>query len=348
MVADQFFLLPFLTALLVALVLLTLIVVFTKGKNIDDKRDSSRHIHAKGVSRLGGAAIIVAFLVALILDQKLVIDAPLKWIMIASAFILIFGLVDDIRQLNWKLQLAFQVTLVLGLYLAGIKLEYISNPFGGIYFFQAGAAYYLGMFISIAWIVFLMNAMNWVDGVDGISGMITLIAALVVFALSLKPEVNQPPVGIITAALAGSLVAFLVYNFHPAKIMAGTSGSMFMGFILAVLAIFAGAKIATTMMVLAVPIIDTLWVLGERIYFKKSAFEADQRHLHFRLLKLGWSIRKIFLFYFLLTFSVAALSLKMRATGKIAAMLIFAVFLLAIIFSLAKKSLVKERAQADV
>ncbi|EKE25470.1 MAG: undecaprenyl-phosphate alpha-N-acetylglucosaminyltransferase [uncultured bacterium] len=182
-----------------------------------------------------------------------------------------------------------------------------------------------------------MNAMNWVDGMDGVSGVITLVAIITIFFLSLKPEVNQPPIGIVTAALAGSLVAFLIYNYNPARIMAGTSGSMFMGFILAVLAIFAGAKIATTLMVLAIPIIDALWVLGERIYLKKSIFEADQRHLHFRLLKIGWSVRKIFLFYFLTTSVIAVLALRMRSIGKIATMLIFALFLVLILLYLARK-----------
>jgi len=112
-----------------------------------------------------------------------------------------------------------------------------------------------------------MNAINWVDGLDGVAGGITFIGVLSVFFLSQRENVNQPPITIISAILLGSLAAFLIFNFHSAKIMAGTSGSMFMGFILAILAIFAGAKIATTFLVLTIPIIDALWVIGQRFQF---------------------------------------------------------------------------------
>lgn len=329
------FLLPFFISLLIALVLLTAIILLA-GKGIDT-RNSARHIHDKNISRFGGVAIIIAFMLGLVSDERLFIGPSLKLIMVSSLAILIFGLVDDLKQLNWKTQLVFQIVLVLALGFSGIRLEYITNPFGGMYFFDGSFAFLLGLLISAVWMIFLMNAMNWLDGVDGVSGIVTIIASAAIFFLSLKPEVNQPPIAIMTAALTGALVAFLFYNFNPAKIMAGTSGSMFMGFILAVLAIFAGAKIATTLMVLAIPIVDALWVLGERIYQKKSIFEADQRHLHYRLLKLGWSVKRIFLFYFLTTSIIAILALKMRAFGKLTTMLVFAFILVSILFYLSKK-----------
>ena len=173
-----------------------------------------------------------------------------------------------------------------------------------------------------------MNSMNWIDGVDGVSAGITLIGGITIFILSLRPEVNQPPVGIIAAALIGCTLALLLFNFYPAKIMAGTSGAMFMGFILAVLSVFAGAKIATTLLVMAVPIIDAFWVVSERIKSGSSVFSADKRHLHFRLIELGWSQRKICLFYCLITAFIAVLALNTGAMGKVITFILFGIIML--------------------
>jgi len=266
-----------------------------------------------------------------------VITVPLLGVLLASGAILVFGVVDDIKQLGWKSQLFFQLVIVALVYIVGVKLQYVSNPLGGIFFFDGGLAYLLGLVVSIIWVVFLMNVINWVDGVDGVSGGITFIAAGTIFILSQRPEVNQPPVGIITAALVGSLAAFLLLNFYPAKIMAGTSGSMFMGFMLAILAIFAGAKIATTLMVLAVPIIDALWVMGERLRQRKSVFMADRRHLHYRLLELGWSAKKICIFYYLVTVLISVLALNVRAVGKAASLIVILIASMAMLVIASRK-----------
>jgi len=116
--------------------------------------------------------------------------------------------------------------------------------------------------------------------------------------------------------LAGSVLGFLVFNFNPSRILAGTSGSMFMGFSLAVLAIFSGTKIATALLVLALPIIDLVWVIGERIRQKKSIFKPDRNHLHYKLLELGWSQSKINALFYFITLIMAAIALNTRILGK--------------------------------
>ena len=333
----SFFLMPLLSSFIIATILLVALIVLTqKFKNIDG-RITARHIHAIGISRYGGVAIILSFIATLLLDNRLVIGRPLAGVLICCGAILMFGIIDDLKNLGWKSQLFFQIVIVLIVFAMGVKLQYISSPLGGIFFFDSGLAYFLGILISIVWVIFLMNAMNWVDGIDGISGGITLVACLAIFIISQRPEVNQPPIGIITAAIIGSLAAFLLLNFHPAKIMAGTSGSMFMGFILAILAIFAGAKIATTLMVLAVPIIDALWVMVERIKSKESIFLADQRHLHYRLLELGWSVKKICVSYWVITLFIAILALNIRAAGKMATLAILCVSLIFVMAAIASK-----------
>lgn len=334
----SFFLAPFLVAFFTALTLLIVIIAVSRKKIFaNDSRSSMRHLHHKGISRFGGIAIILAFVISLLLDSRLVVTNQLLAVLMCAGAILVFGVIDDLRQINWKWQLVFQLMIVMAVYLAGVKLQYITNPAGGIFSFENGGLYFLGSAISIIWVIFLMNAINFADGMDGVAGGITLIASATIFLISLRPEVNQPPVGIITAALVGALFAFLIFNFNPAKIIAGTSGSMFMGFILAVLAIFAGAKIATTLLVLAVPILDAFWVIGERIRRKKSIFLPDQSHLHFRLLQLGWSVKKIVWFYYLVTLVIAILSLNMRALGKFTTLIIFACLFVFVLMTIEKK-----------
>lgn len=309
---------PFLKAFLAAIVLFSVFSVCLKKIKIPNgKRGSKRHIHKRNISRLGGAVIILSFAAAIFFDSHLVITSRLWGIFAAIGLIFVFGIWDDFRELNWKTQFFFQAVAVAVIFLAGVKISYITNPFGGIVFFSGGIYALCGFLLMFFWVIFLMNAVNWLDGVDGLSGGVTIVGSATIFLLSIKPEVNQPPIGIITAALGGAILAFLIYNFHPAKFFAGTSGSMFMGFILAVLAIFAGAKIATTLLVVAIPVIDMIWVMGERWRAGESIYKSDQRHLHFKLLELGWSPKKIALFFYIITILIAIVALNTRAIGKL-------------------------------
>jgi len=223
------------------------------------------------------------------------------------------------------------------IFIFGVRVEYITNPSGGLLFLNIGK-YLLPSFVFVtAWILLMINSMNWVDGVDGLSGGVTLIGVLTIFFLSLKPEVNQPPVGIITMALAGSILGFLIFNFYPSRILAGTSGSMFFGFILATLAIFAGTKIATALLVMAVPIIDALWVIGERIRSGDSIFKSDNRHLHHKLLEIGWSPKRIVLFLYAVTFSIAIVAVNTRAIGKMITLALVVVIMISTLIFVNKK-----------
>jgi len=241
-------------------------------------------------------------------------------------------------EISWKIQLFFQVAIIFFVYFMGVRLQYITNPFGGIFLFDGQLKYFIGFFIILAWMLIIINSMNWIDGIDGASSGITLIGGAAVFILSLRPEVNQPPIGIITASLVGGVLALMFFNFYPAKILAGTSGSLFMGFMLAVLAVFAGAKIATTLLIMAVPVIDAFWVIIERIRSKSSIFSADKRHLHFRLIELGWSQRKICFFYYAITVFIAILALNTRTVGKTATFILFVIAMLSMIILIKNKT----------
>lgn len=310
------YLLPFLRSFLIAAAISFLLILLSK-KIKTAERKSLRHIHPKKICRLGGIAIIFAFLFSILTDNNLIATSQLYGIIVASAFILIVGLWDDFWRLDWKTQLFFQICAAISVFIMGVQVEYITNPLGGVFFLNIGKYLIPSLLFVIAWLVILMNSMNWLDGIDGLSGGVAFIGALTIFFLSLKPEVNQPPVAIIAIILTGAILGFLVFNFYPARIMAGTSGAMFMGFALATLAIFAGTKIATALLVMAIPIIDVFWVMGERIKAGDSIFRSDTRHLHRKLMELGWTQSKICLFFYTVTFLIAMVALNTRAVGKL-------------------------------
>lgn len=336
------FLLPLVTSFAIAASMLVALILFGRKKIKQDVRIAKRHLHQKGVLRFGGMALIVSFVVTILLNDRLIMSAPLFGVLFGGGAIFILGTIDDIKQLSWKTQLFFQLVIVLAVYVMGIQLQYVTNPFGGIMLFDAGFAQVVGVLVSVGWMLFIMNAVNWVDGVDGVSGGITLIGAVTIFFLSLRPEVNQPAVGIIAVTIMGALLAFIFLNFYPAKIMAGTSGAMFMGFILSAMAIFAGAKVATTLLVLAIPIIDALWVIGERFRAGDSIFSADKRHLHLRLWQLGWSFRKICLFYYGITIAVATVALRVDAGGKLVVLVMILAVMIIFLSLIRRKTMFTE------
>ncbi len=284
---------------------------------LSEERKTKRHIHKRDVSRWGGVAIIFSFIIAILLNENLVISAPLWGMIWGSLIILVVGVWDDWREIDWRWQLFFQIVAVGLIFMFGAKIDYVSNPFGGVIYFNTPMKAILGTTLGIVWALILMNALNWLDGIDGLSGGVSFIATLTIFFLALKPEVNQPPVAIIAMAFAGGLLGFLLFNFYPAKIMAGTGGAFFMGFVLAGLSIFAGTKIATTLLVLTIPLLDFFWVIVGRLKSGKSIFQPDQSHLHHSLLKMGWSQRKITLFFYLITSLMAGLALSVSTTDKI-------------------------------
>jgi UDP-GlcNAc:undecaprenyl-phosphate/decaprenyl-phosphate GlcNAc-1-phosphate transferase len=331
------FILPFLMTFVLTVVLIILAIEISK-KISWIGRKSSRHIRGGNISRMGGLVMIVVFNLAIYLNQDLAITPELYGFSLGTIIFLIIGFWDDLREIFWEIQLFIQVAVAVFVFIMGIRIYYITNPFsGGIIKLDSGIAVIFSVILVIFWIMLLINAINWSDGIDGLSSGITFIAATVIFFLSFRPEVNQPPIAIISAILMGTTLGFLVFNFYPSKIIAGTTGSMFMGFSLAVLAIFSGTKIATALLTLAIPIVDFLWVIGERIKNKKSVFLPDKNHLHYKLMELGWSQKKIVWIYWTITAFIAVVALNTRAIGKAATMAIVAVIMMVIIFFINKK-----------
>lgn len=319
---------PFISGFIFSLFLtLALIRISKKFKLIFSKAN---------ISRLGGAAVILSFALAIIFNGDLVFTKHLLGFLAGAALILLVGLADDFFNLSPAKQLFFQFLISLSVVLSGIRVDYLVNPLGGVMrldSFMIWGYPFLGSIFIIFLIIFLMNVLNWADGLDGLAGGVGAIGAVSLFFLSISLVVNQPPLGIISIAFLGSLLGFLIFNFYPAKIFMGTSGSMFIGFALAVISIFSGAKLATLVLVLSVPILDALWVMLQRIKNNKSIFKGDRSHLHYRLLVLGFSERQIIVFYYIISAVFGIIALNINGLGKVVAFLIFAIMISSILMA---------------
>ena len=171
------------------------------------------------------------------------------------------------------------------------------------------------------------------DGLDGLVSGIGAIGAIILFIVSLFWDVPQSGTSILALILAGSCLGFLIYNWHPARIFLGESGSVFIGFMLGILAIISGAKIATALLIMGIPLLDVAWIVLRRIFVEhKSPFQGDRKHLHFRLLDVGFSQRQAVLFLYALTLIFGLSSLFLQSQYKIVALgiLILVMLILAI------------------
>jgi len=316
---NTLYLWPFLTAIALTIVWNLLLLAFSSSFfQLRRWRGGVRHQGKEMLPRLGGVAMGLAFLGAVSFDTHLVITREILGLLVAGVVACLFGLWDDFRELSFKAQALLQVGLTTILFVFGMRITTLKNPFGEMLIFSEENAWsvFLGFILLLIWTILVMNAVNWLDGSDGLLGGVSFITFFVIFFLSLKPEVNQPPVAILAIVSVGLTMGFLLFNFHPAKILAGTSGSMLIGLIIAALAIIAGTKIATALLVLSLPIADALWVIGERLHSGQSVFDPDKRHLHYRLRDLGWSEGRIAWFFFFLTALIGAIALFTEALGK--------------------------------
>lgn len=293
------------------------------------------------VRRFGGGAVIIAFLFAIFLNPQLIVTPVIAGMIVGSGAILLFGIWDDVVTFGWKAQLMFQLFLGVLLFVSGMRIFSLPMPFVGQVFVNTlPGGVMIGCIVLILWIVFVMNVLNWVDGIDGLLPSIATLAFLALLFLSISPQVNQPPLGILSVALTGAVLGLLLFNMPPSRFFAGTSGSFFIGFSLASLSVLSGAKIATAILVLSLPILDALWVFTERLQLGLSPFHGgDSRHLHYRLREIGWSDRHIVAGYTIYTGIVGVIALSTGSLGKTVALLFLGIIITVFLFWVRKRAL---------
>ena len=286
-------------------------------------------MHKSPTPRLGGIAISLSILLVtfvtlifaptrlyFVSETVLGIDKNLLGVIIGVIILLITGIFDDIYDLRPWLKLGLQALAALAVVAFGVKIFWLSNPFGGLNIIVGNWTY----LIVPIWLLAMINVMNWFDGLDGLSSGLAAIAATVIVFLSLQPHVNQPATAFLAAIVAGACVGFLPWNWFPAKIFMGDSGSMVLGFLLGVFAIISGGKFATAMLVLGVPILDAVWVVGRRFFTGKSLMQADRLHLHHRFLDAGFHPRTAVILIYLVAASFGTIALISGTAGKMAAL----------------------------
>ncbi|MFH1507566.1 MAG: MraY family glycosyltransferase [Candidatus Omnitrophota bacterium] len=272
-------------------------------------KPGKRMVHTKSIPFLGGIAIYFAFVISIFFvcfvnpEFRIEFCQQIKGLLIAGALVVILGLCDDAKGINPLVKLSGQVAIALLLFGYGFRVEVFTNPLTGV---ETHLPFLLSIFITISWIVGLVNAMNLIDGLDGLAAGITVIVAgsLLFIDLFLANNISI----FLLAALAGSALGFLRFNFFPAKIFMGDTGSMFIGLALASIALVESqhkSSTATVLLVpitaLIIPIYDTVMAFFRRLLKKGSIFKADKKHLHHRLLSTGLTQKQIVPFIYLIT-----------------------------------------------
>lgn len=288
------YVISFFEATFLAVVFTLLIMRF--GRYVATPHRRTPYETPRKVTRFGGLAVLGAFTLALFIHPTLVLSPPLLGMLGGVGVLVVVGLIDDIKGLSPAWQLGGQVVASIVPIAAGMRLAAITSPFGGVIGLEewhiAGIALPESI-VLVGWLLVMMNAINWLDGTDGLAGSVGAIGAFALFGISVSLSVHQPPLGVIAMALAGALIGFLVFNFPPAKVFLGTTGSVGIGFVLGVLAVVAGSKLATAAVVFTWPLLDVIWVLWQRFWSKKPFTKADFSHLHYRLKRAHWRDRQI-------------------------------------------------------
>lgn len=254
-----------------------------------DIPDGKRRIHKKPMPRLGGLAIFLAFTIGMLIFTK--INKDTLGIIIGSSIIVAGGIIDDIKSLKPLQKLMFQIAGAIVLVSFGVTIKSITIPF-----FTDNSSLDIGIpgiFISMIWIIGITNAVNFIDGLDGLACGICLIASFSLFGVSHIS--NRFLAEILTLILAGACTGFLPYNFNPASIFMGDTGSQFLGFVLAAISIqgaiksAAAVSVAVPILTLGIPIYDTAFAIIRRKINNKPIMVADRGHFHHRLLDMGLS-----------------------------------------------------------
>lgn len=317
--------------------------------NILDFPSGDRKIHNKPMALLGGWAIFISFLlclfVILLLKPELVSKSigyiQIIGIVISGFIIMIMGTLDDKYNLSAKNQIMWVIVACLIIIVSGVSIKFITRPSGGVIDLTLGMKenlfganfYLIGSVLTFLWLIIMTNSTKLLDGLDGLSSGVVFIGMIILFIVSLFWDKPDSLTSVLTILFAGAILGFLVFNFYPAKIFLGNGGSNLLGLYLGVFAIISGAKIATALLVMGVAIIDMFWVVIQRLFRKEAPFRhADRKHLHFRLLDLGFNHRQSVLIIYFISLFFGTISLFQNTIGKIVMTLFLTLFMFSLFF----------------
>ena len=289
---------------------------------VDVPKDS-RRMHKKPIPRLGGIAIVFGFLVAVVCFC--VLPWELVGILLGSLIIVGLGILDDRKPIPAIIKFGVQIVAACIPVLFGVKIEMFTNP----NLFSPEEYWALGMLsipITIFWIVALTNAVNLIDGLDGLAAGVASISSLCMLVIALL--VSEMNIAVFCACLAGAIFGFLPYNFNPAKIFMGDSGSTFLGYILACISIeglfkgYAVISFAVPLLVVALPLFDTSTAILRRIKNKKPIMAPDRGHIHHKLIDMGFSQKQAVLILYSISAVLGITAILVTQFGAIRALML--------------------------
>ena len=278
------------TAFVISFAATPVIKSFANRVGAVDRPGELRRIHDRPIPRLGGLAIFFGFLLSVVLFTE--IDLQVRGLLLGAVVIVVIGIADDIVSVNAWIKLAFQTAAALVAVSHGVVIEVLMNP----NIFSANDYLRLGAFsvpVTVIWIVAITNSVNLIDGLDGLACGVSAISSVTMLVIALVVATGN--VVVIPAALAGACIGFIPYNFNPAKIFMGDTGALLLGYVLATLSVmglfkfYAVITFAVPFLVLAVPLVDTIFAFFRRLIKGQSPLKPDRGHFHHRLIDMGLS-----------------------------------------------------------
>jgi UDP-GlcNAc:undecaprenyl-phosphate/decaprenyl-phosphate GlcNAc-1-phosphate transferase len=328
----------FILAIVFSSIFTYFVKIFANKFKVLDIPNSPKNVHQLPTPLLGGLAVFLSFCLILFIYlffNKINFSViPVKFFsaIIGGGLVLMLGgFLDDKYDLPPKFLWLFPAiaSLIIVASGIGVGIKQISNPFGSP--FSIDYNFFIFPLSGIIIWIYLMGMIfttKFLDGLDGLCAGISFIGGLTLFALSLLPHINQTTTASLAIIFSGSLFGFLIFNFHPAKIFLGEAGSTFSGFMLGVLSVILGGKIATVLLVMGIPILDVAWAIIRRLFYGQSPFKGDRTHLHHRLLDIGLSHRQTVLILWLISAIFGFTAVFLQSFGKLIALGVLFIFML--------------------
>ena len=289
---------------------------------IDVPKDN-RRMHKEPIPRMGGLAIAISFILTVLIFGEL--DRQMQGILLGAVIIVVLGVLDDCLTLRALFKFLVQIGAACVVVAHGCTIQFLSNPV-----FTSDVPYLdLGNWsvpITIIWIVAITNAVNFIDGLDGLAVGVSAISAATLLVIALL--VSESAVAVVLAALLGACLGFLPYNFNPAKIFMGDTGSTFLGFILACISIqgmfklYAVISFAVPFLILGVPIFDICYAIIRRLARHQNPMQADRGHIHHRLIDMGFSQKQAVASTYMLTAMLGLAAVVLTSSGEARALIL--------------------------
>ena len=310
--------------------------------SIVDRPTEKKNVHKRPTALLGGIAIylaVAAIVTGLLLTSNQLTAGSIQAthylsIIIGGLIIVIGGILDDKYNLPPKFAIIAPLIAATLALVFGIEIEKLTNPLGGVIYLES----WQSDLIVFTWLMIVMYTTKFLDGLDGLATSVSAVGSLMILLLAMTTAYFQPDVALLASISFGAYLGFLFWNIHPASIFLGEGGSVFVGYLLGILAVISGGKLATALLVLGIPLLDIVWTILRRLRAGgiKRLFQGDRKHLHHRLIDRGWGQKKIMTLYILIATAFGITTLFFQSKEKLVALIVLTFMMLLAAFYLSR------------